>query len=99
VVKWRGLDGVDGVEGEGEEDGLDHGLDVDLSATYLHGRDPAGYSVEGPAGGFSDTHGATATGSIHASTHRTMLHTWLRMRRGSIDHTYRGRPTHIPTRR
>ncbi len=46
-----------GEEEEVEEAGGDHGLAEDLSVTYRHGRDLAGFLVEVLAGGYSALHG------------------------------------------
>ena len=36
------------------EDGQDHGPEEDPTATYPHGKDPAGYTAEAHAGTYTD---------------------------------------------
>lgn len=79
VIKWVG--GVGEEDGaEEEEDGWDHGLAEDLSASYHHGRDQAGFSAEVAVGGFSAVLGPfTAFRSMAAiGLHPTIRTTTLR---------------------
>lgn len=79
---------MDGVGEVGVEAGWVHGLVEVHSATYLHGRDQDGYSVEVLVGGSSGGHGAL-DGSTHGmdttchqyTTHTTGVH-------GTMHHTY-----------
>ena len=72
-MKWHGCPvGVDGVSEEVDGVGQVHGQAEDHLATYLHGKDQDGSSVEELVGGSTGIHGlATDTHTITHGLHHT----------------------------